>query len=82
MSKICFSGHILGTFKSLLIKKLLSWFKAEKLGLLALGDCLRSSVTFIGTVPSVISLVFAVCAQVLLAIGDSVALQIISRFYK
>ena len=50
--------------------------------LLTLGDCLRSSVTFIGVGPSVMSLVFAVCARVLLAIGESVALRIISRFYE
>ena len=49
--------------------------------LLALGDCLRSSVTFIDAGPSVIPLVFAVRAQVLPAIGDSLILRIIARFY-
>ena len=49
--------------------------------LLTLGDCLLSSVTFIDVGPFVISLGFAVRARVLLAIGDSVALEIISRFY-
>ena len=42
--------------------------------LLILGDCLLSSLAFIAAGLSVISLVFAVRARVLLALGDCVAL--------
>ena len=59
----------------------MSSFRSENFALLTLGDCLHSSATFVAAgLFVIISLVLAVRARLLLAIGDSVVLRIISKF--